>query len=82
MTGYHYRSPVGTFWIVPDHDHPSRWVLGIDHEALGNYASARLAADDVYTQHSGSHEWDTLDPVRTLMAPNDITEWESGQPDL
>ena len=44
-----------------------------DRELLGSYHSAEAAADDVYTQHTGWHEWDV--PGRN-NAPRDLGEWE------
>lgn len=41
---YYYESSVGTFWIVPNTEHPGSWLLGIDDERLGNYAHAWQAA--------------------------------------
>jgi hypothetical protein len=74
-----YRSPVGVFWIRPQPNSEERFWLGIGDERLGSYDSARAAVDDVYTQHTGWHAWDSL---RDANAPTDLSEWERGRADL
>jgi hypothetical protein len=76
---YHYKSLVGTFWICPEPNNPSRYLLGIDDTALGSYHSSEAAADDVYTQSTGWSDWDMLDPV---VEPTDLSKWEKGKPDI
>ena len=58
---YYYETRVSTFWIKPQPGSPGRLWLGIDDTALGSYASAMLAADDVYMHVTGWEEWDSLD---------------------
>jgi hypothetical protein len=75
-TVFHYVSPVGVLWIKPQPG-TDRVALGIDEEPLGSYHTPQAAADDVYTQHTGSHAWDSLTNVRL---PRDLSEWEPGLP--
>ena len=66
---YVFRSPVGTFRIVPFGD---RFQLRIGSEVVGSYHSAVAAADDVYTHVTGYDRWDDSNHE----APTDIYEWE------
>lgn len=77
---FYYESSIGTFWIKPQPGSPGRWWLGFDDEALGSYASPNLAAGDVYTHTTGLTEWDRLDG-KLRNVPDDIREWEQGEPD-
>ncbi len=69
---WYYKTRVGTFHIRPDAYNRHRWSLWIDDENLGSYDSPDAAADDVYTQHTGWNEWDSLPSV---TQPTDLTEW-------
>ncbi len=66
-----YKTFTGTFYIRKQPD--KRWGLWVDDELLGSYHSPGAAADDVYTQRTGYHAWDSLSPV---SKPCDLSEWE------
>lgn len=67
---YIYESPVGLFTIQEEQ---CCFVLRLDGEILGRYASPNAAANDVYLQSTGSYEWDDLSlPVDV---PTGIAEW-------
>jgi hypothetical protein len=70
---YFYKSRVGVFEISPQVSVPGRYALLLKGEFLGSYHSPQAAADDVYTQHTGDHDWDSLSSV---TEPSDLTEWE------
>ena len=78
---YHWRSPVGVFWIRPKKllSGTEGYWLGLEEEALGFYHSPQKAADDVYSHASGASGWDDLDGK--VEGPVDISEWEKGIPD-
>lgn len=77
---YHFNTRFGTFWIRPQPGSPGRWLLGLDEESLGSYASPELAADDVYMQATGHLEWDISESP--VDAPADLGEWERDIPDI
>ena len=45
IVAYRFDTRMGTFWVrlAPD----DRWIAKFEQEDLGNYASPRLAADDL-----------------------------------
>ena len=69
---YTYKTSVGTFWIESDSER-GNWLLGIDDERLGYYASAGMAADDVASHCTGWYDWDVL--MGTMDGPSDLGEW-------
>ena len=69
---FYYESPVGLFTIAKDED---CYILQLDDEILGRYNSPEAAADDVYTQHTGSFLWDSFD--LPPAAPTGVNEWQS-----
>ena len=75
---YHVKTRAGTFWIMPQPGSPGRFWLGVDDEALGSYASAIQAADDMFLHVTGHIDWDMLD--ETEYDPTDLSEWEKGPP--
>ncbi len=77
---YYYKTRVGTFWIKPQPGWPGRFWLGIDDTALGSYASALMAADDMYMHATGWEDWDSL--KGSVDGPTDLSEWHRGIPDL
>ena len=71
-----YKSPVGTMSIKYDH-RSSKWMLGLGDEVYGLYETTIAAADDVYSQSSGSYEWDSFDIDSILEdVPTDIYCWD------
>jgi hypothetical protein len=74
---YFYKSNFGTFSIRPDPDQPGRWRLYIDDLYLGSYATAALAADDVYLCETGFGPWDDQS---TVKHPEDLGEWQAVRP--
>jgi len=73
---YYYKSPIGLFFIRYN---PSvqKWDLGMRDDVFGYYLTTIAAADDVYCQATGCHEWDNLD-VNNIQdkVPTDIYQWE------
>ena len=78
---YYYESPIGVFWIKFHAGVPGRWWLGFDDETLGSYATANMAAGDVYSHVTGHCEWDSLD-CQIMDVPESIIEWKRGDPDI
>ena len=78
---YYYRTRFGTFWIKPQPGVRGRWLLGIDAEALGSYASPNMAAGDVFSHATGHFEWDCL-AGELLDVPETVAEWNRGRPDV
>jgi hypothetical protein len=74
---YHFRSPVGVFWIRPHPTRDDQVELGIDGETIASYHSAMVAADDVYLHATGWYEWDRLEEPG---GPCDLSEWIPGEP--
>ena len=66
---YVFRSPVGTFRIVPYQDRVQLWI---SYDVVGVYPSAVAAADDVYVHVTGYDRWDSSN----YEAPPDVSEWE------
>lgn len=66
-----YRSPIGPFVIRRARD--GRYELWHGSECYGCYTNPVAAADDVYLQHTGCHQWDDLN---ISDAPRDLGEWE------
>ncbi|MGE5609192.1 MAG: hypothetical protein ACM359_08055 [Bacillota bacterium] len=79
---YHYRSPVGTFWIVW-REESTEWWLGItwrdQSRLLGVYRSAQGAAAAVYRHMSGHDEWDRYEPKP--QDPKSLASWAIGPVD-
>ena len=70
---YYYETPIGTLWIRPQPDSHGRVQLGInDDMPVGSYHSAESAAEEVRSQTTGIHQWDTL---RNIHPPSDLSEW-------
>ncbi|AHG92873.1 hypothetical protein J421_5356 (plasmid) [Gemmatirosa kalamazoonensis] len=77
-TIWHYRTPVGVFWIRPQPNSDGRWWLGVgDEMPLGSYHSPEAAASDMGDQVTGWSDWDLL---RGAQAPRDLSEWTPGPP--
>jgi hypothetical protein len=68
---FRYKSPIGEFRISINRE--GRWELWFQDDVLGAYSNQVAPADDVYTQTTGSSEWDLfkIDDI-----PTDISEWE------
>jgi hypothetical protein len=73
MKYFYYKTRIGTFYIRQSKDNPKIFHLWIGEELLGSYSSPINAADDVYMQATGYHEWDSLESADN---PHDISEWE------
>lgn len=56
MSNYTFETPVGTFLIRPIAK--KTYGLLINNYLLGSYRSPDEAAEDVYKNNSGCHEWD------------------------
>jgi hypothetical protein len=69
---YQYKTPFGTFVIRPHRTDPSGVELWVGGECYGSYASARMAASDVYTHATGFSAWD----LATHPASEDLGDWE------
>ena len=69
---YFYKTNVGVFAIIPDHEIRGSWRLYIGDLWLGSYESAIHAADDVYLCVTGFYEWDKRGVVDH---PEGLDEW-------
>jgi hypothetical protein len=67
---YVYICRYGVFSIFENVQ--QRWELWLEDTCYGFYGSARLAADDVYTKHTGAILWDRSSDA----GPKDLSEWE------
>jgi hypothetical protein len=70
---YRYSTPVGTFVIRPQRTDPERVELWVGGECYGSYASARMAASDVYGHATGFSAWDL---AAHLHASEDLGDWQ------
>jgi hypothetical protein len=70
---YSYKTPLGTFVIRSQRTDPRRVELWVGDECYGSYASARMAASDVYAHATGYSDWDM---AGHLEVPEDLGEWQ------
>ena len=70
---YQYKTPLGTFVIRPQRTDPSRVELWVGGECYGSYASALMAASDVYAHATG---FSACDLATHLRASEDLGDWE------
>jgi len=68
---YSFTTPIGTFAIRPQRNNPNRVELWVGDECYGSYASARMAASDVYAHVTGFNRWDM---AAHLEVPEDLAE--------
>lgn len=68
---FFYDSPLGVFTIRQE---AGRFVLCLDDEILGRYASPNAAANDVYMQCTGSFAWDGC--LLLPDAPTGLDDWQ------
>jgi hypothetical protein len=73
---YHWRTRAGIFTITAQPGMPDRVWLCFNDNALGSYASAVMAADDVYMKATGESDWD----MSNEDGPMDLSEWHRGAP--
>ena len=73
---WHFKSKLGTFWIVPGKRKKQYW-LGVEDEHIGLYSDAAEAATDVHEHLTGHVVWDKTHE----KAPHDLNEWAQGEPD-
>jgi hypothetical protein len=64
---------VGTFVIRPQQTNSARVELWVGAEWYKSYASARMAACDVYTYATGYDRWDM---ATHLEASEDLGDWQ------
>ncbi len=72
MRRYYYKTPIGTFSIVPDFEHGD-YRLYIEGKWLGSYKSPRTAADRVHLRSTGHESWDVR---RGSKFSADFEDWE------
>ena len=75
---YSYKTEFGTFTIVPDIDNGySLLIEPIDSDKLklGWYASASMAADDMFAGITGFSPWDEYANTNDIEEPYDISQW-------
>lgn len=74
---WHLKTRLGVFWVVPAIKSDSKYLLGVNDQALAGYSDAELAARDVHDQATGFLKWDSEAHIK---APEHITEWAEGEP--
>lgn len=74
---WHHKTKLGTFWIIesPENHH---YYLGLDEDDLGRYQRIEDAIRDIKQQETGHLKWDQ---ARETSIPEDVQQWESGEPD-
>jgi len=70
---YLFRSPVGTFFIMPDEGDLSLYQLCIGGLWLMSFETEEEAARAVHERRTGWTDWDRREDAR---APEDLTGWE------
>jgi hypothetical protein len=74
---WHHKTKLGNFWIVESEEN-HEFYIGLDDEALGHYKRLEDAIRDIRQQRTGSYRWDV---AKNAAVPEDVTEWEEGEPD-
>jgi hypothetical protein len=70
-TLFTWTTPIGTFWIRPVP--AGRVLLGLDHERLKTYSSAKAAARAVAERSTGKAAWDT---ALEVPPPANLKHWK------
>jgi hypothetical protein len=73
MHTYIFNTDLGTFEITNSRHH-RMYELWLEYEKLGEYATARDAADDVASFNTGHIEWDNLES-EAVQVPAGIEAW-------
>lgn len=74
---WHLKTNMGVFWVIPVAEKLSKYYLGVNDQALGEYRDAAQAAKDVRDQATGYFKWDSQARIKV---PEDINEWQEGAP--
>lgn len=74
---WHHKTRLGTFWIVESEEN-HQYYLGMDDDTLGTYQRLEDAISGIKKQETGNLKWDQ---ARSPAIPEDIHEWDEGEPD-